>query len=141
MSDIAIDTLVETTISSSPTIWSSTTPARPIFPTSDETIVELHQDNPIAILNIAKGLATTIRKKEEQSASATLTFAKKISDLEKQLDDYREAVSLPTSNQPEGYVINDNTRVPSFVIPIGDGDHQQAYWVKQLVEGQVVGLP
>jgi hypothetical protein len=104
-------------------------------------MVELHQDNPIAVLNIAKGLATTICKKEEQSASATLTFTKKISNLEKQLDDYREVVSLQTSNQPEGYVINDNTRVPSFVIPIGDGDHQQAYWVKQLVEGQVVGLP
>jgi hypothetical protein len=50
-------------------------------------------------------------------------------------------VPLPTSNQPEGYVINDDTRVPSFVIPIGDGDHQQAYWVKQLAEGQVAGLP
>jgi hypothetical protein len=104
-------------------------------------MVELHQDNPIAILNIAKGLATTIRKKEEQSTSATLAFAKKISDLEKQLDDYQEVVSLPTSDQPEGYVINDNTKVPSFIIPIGDRDHQQAYWVKQLVEGQVVGLP
>jgi hypothetical protein len=104
-------------------------------------MVELHQDNSIAVLNIAKGLATTIRKKEEQSALATLAFAKKISNLEKQLDDYQEVVSLPTSDQPEGYIINDNTRVPSFIIPIGDGDHQQAYWVKQLVEGQVVGLP
>jgi hypothetical protein len=104
-------------------------------------MVELHQDNLIAILNIAKGLATTICKKEEQSTSATLAFAKKISNLEKQLDDYWEAVSLPTSDQPEGYIINDNTRVSSFVIPIGNGDHQQAYWVKQLVEGQVVGLP
>jgi hypothetical protein len=86
-------------------------------------MVELHQDNPIAVLNIAKGLTTTIHKKEEQSVSATLAFAKKIFDLEKQLDDYREAVSLPTSDQLEGYVINDNTRVPSFVIPIGDRDH------------------
>jgi hypothetical protein len=24
---------------------------------------------------------------------------------------------------------------------MGDGDHQQAYWVKQLAEGQVAGLP
>jgi hypothetical protein len=104
-------------------------------------MVELHQDNPITVLNIAKGLATTIHKKEEQSVSATLAFTKKISNLEKQLDDYREAVSLLTSDQPEGYIINDNTRVLSFVIPIGDEDHQQAYWVKQLVEGQVVGLP
>jgi hypothetical protein len=104
-------------------------------------MVKLHQDNLIAVLNIAKGLATTIRKKEEQSTSATLAFAKKISDLEKQLDNYQEAVSLPTSDQPKGYVINDNTRVLSFIIPISDGDHQQAYWVKQLMEGQVVGLP
>jgi hypothetical protein len=50
-------------------------------------------------------------------------------------------VPLLTSDQPEGYIINDNTRVPDFVIPIGDGEHQQAYWVKQLVKGQVAGLP
>jgi hypothetical protein len=44
------------------------------------------------------------------------------------------------SKQPEGYVINDETRVPNFIIPMGDGDHQQVYWVKQLAEGQVAGL-
>jgi hypothetical protein len=36
------------------------TPARPISPGSAESMVELHQDNPIAILNIAKGLAAII---------------------------------------------------------------------------------
>jgi hypothetical protein len=86
-------------------------------------------------------LAATICKREEQSALATTAFAKKISNLEKQLDNYQDVVPLPTSDRPEGYVINDNTRVPSFVIPIGDGDHQQAYWVKQLVKGQMAGLP
>jgi hypothetical protein len=30
--------------------------------------------------------------------------------------------------------------VPNFVIPVGDGEHQQVYWVKQLAEGQVAGL-
>jgi hypothetical protein len=86
MSAIAIDTLVEMTISSLPTIWSPTTPARPISPGSAKSMVELHQDNPTAILNIAKGLATTIHKREEQNMLATLAFAQKISDLEKQLD-------------------------------------------------------
>jgi hypothetical protein len=46
-------------------------------------MVELHQDNPIAILNIAKGLAATICKREEQNMLATLAFAEKISELEK----------------------------------------------------------
>jgi hypothetical protein len=59
------------------------TPARPISPTSADTIVELHQDNPVTILNIAKGLTTTIRKREEQNTLATLTFNDKISDLER----------------------------------------------------------
>jgi hypothetical protein len=104
-------------------------------------MVKLHQDNPIAILNIAKGLATTIRKREEQNTLATLAFADKVSDLERRLDNYRNMVPLPTSDRPEGYIINDNTRVSDFVIPIGDGDYQQAYWVKQLAEGQVAGLP
>jgi hypothetical protein len=46
-------------------------------------MVELHQDNPTTVLNIAKGLATTIHKREEQNTLATLTFANKISNLEK----------------------------------------------------------
>jgi hypothetical protein len=50
--------------------------------------VELYQDNPVAVLNIAKGLATMIRKREEQNTQATLAFAEKISDLEKRLNDY-----------------------------------------------------
>jgi hypothetical protein len=83
MSAIAIDTLVEMTISSSPTIWSPTTPARPISPSSAENMVELHQDNPTAVLNIAKGLAATICRREEQNTLATLAFAEKISDLKK----------------------------------------------------------
>jgi hypothetical protein len=72
---------------------------------------------------------------------AALAFNDKISDLERRLDTYRNMVSLPTSDRPEGYVINDETRVPNFVIPMGDGEHQQAYWVKQLAKGQVAGLP
>jgi hypothetical protein len=31
--------------------------------------------------------------------------------------------------------------MPNFVILMGDGKHQQAYWVKQLADGQVAGLP
>jgi hypothetical protein len=60
-------------------------------------MVELHQDNPIAILNIAKGLTTTIQKREEQNTLATLAFNDKISDLKRRLDNYRNTVPLPTS--------------------------------------------
>jgi hypothetical protein len=104
-------------------------------------MVELHQDNPVAILNIAKGLTATIRKREHQNTLAALAFNDKISDLERRLDTYRNTVPLPTSDRPEGYIANDKTRAPNFVIPMGDGEHQQAYWVKQLAEGQVAGLP
>jgi hypothetical protein len=57
------------------------------------------------------------------------------------LDNYQNTVPLSMSERPKGYVINDKTRVPNFVIPMGDGDYQQVYWVKQLAEGQVAGLP
>jgi hypothetical protein len=60
MSAIAVDVMVETPLDSSPFIRSPTTPVRPISPGSAESMVELHQDNPVAILNIAKGLAATI---------------------------------------------------------------------------------
>jgi hypothetical protein len=72
-------------------------------------MVELHQDNPITILNIAKGLTATIRKREQQNTLAALAFDNKISDLEQRLDNYRNTVPLPTSEQPEGYVINNET--------------------------------
>jgi hypothetical protein len=61
-------------------------------------MMELHQDNPTTILNIAKGLTATICRREEQNTLATLAFANKISDLERQLDTYRNTVPLPTSN-------------------------------------------
>jgi hypothetical protein len=51
-------------------------------------MVKLHQDNPVTILNIVKGLTTTIRKREQESTLATLAFNDKISDLERQLDNY-----------------------------------------------------
>jgi hypothetical protein len=104
-------------------------------------MVKLHRDSPVTILNIAKGLTTTICKREGENTSATLAFAERISELERQLGDYQEVVPLPTSDRPEGYIINDDTRVPNFIISTSDGDHQQAYWVKQLAEGQVAGLP
>jgi hypothetical protein len=45
-------------------------------------MVELHQDNPVAILNIAKGLTATIQKREQQNTLAALCFNNKISNLE-----------------------------------------------------------
>jgi hypothetical protein len=60
-------------------------------------MVELHQDNPIIVLNIAKGLANTIWKREQQNTLATLAFNDKISDLERQLDNYRNTVPLSMS--------------------------------------------
>jgi hypothetical protein len=81
MSAIAINTVVKTPLSSLPSIQSPTTPVRPISPGSAESMVELHQDNPIAILNIAKGLATTIQKREQQNTLAALAFNDKISNL------------------------------------------------------------
>jgi hypothetical protein len=86
-------------------------------------MVELHQDNPTAILNIAKGLTTTIRKQEQQYTLGNLGFTDKISDLERQLDTYQNMVPLSNSDRPKGYIINDDTRVPNFVIPVGDGEH------------------
>jgi hypothetical protein len=104
-------------------------------------MVDLHRDNPVTILNIAKGLATIIRRRGEQYTLSNLTIVDKIQDLEQQLDTYQETVPLPTSDHLDGYVLNDNARVPDFIVPCGEGEFQQAYWVKQLVEEQMAGLP
>jgi hypothetical protein len=60
-------------------------------------MMELHQDNPVTVLNIAKGLATTIQKREQQNTLAALAFNNKISNLERRLDNYRNTVPLLTS--------------------------------------------
>jgi hypothetical protein len=41
----------------------------------------------------------------------------------------------------EGYVRNDNSKAPHFVIPIQDGYFQLAYWVKQLPNSNAAGYP
>jgi hypothetical protein len=56
-----------------------------------------------------------------------LSLTDKICDLKWQLDTYQNTVPLSTSEHPEGYVINDDARVPNFIIPIGDGERQQMY--------------
>jgi hypothetical protein len=104
-------------------------------------MVDLHKDNPIAILNIAKGLATIIQKWEEGYTLGNLAITDKVQDLKRRLDVYQEMVPLPTSDRPNGFVLNDSLRIPDFIMPCGDGYFQAAYWVKQLAEGQVAGLP
>jgi hypothetical protein len=104
-------------------------------------MVDLHKDNLTTVLNIAKGLTATIRRREEQYMLGNLGLADKISNLKQWLNIYLNMVPLSTSEHPEGYTLNDDTKVPSFIIPYSEGEFQQAYWVKQLAKGQVAGLP
>jgi hypothetical protein len=78
MSDITVDTVVKTTLSSSTTIQSPMTPLQPISPGTTENMVDLHRDNPITIYNVTKGLATIIRKYKEGYTLNHLTITNKI---------------------------------------------------------------
>jgi hypothetical protein len=62
MSIITINALVKTPLSSSPTIQSPMTPPQPVSPNTTENMVDLHQNDLVAIYNVAKGLAATIQK-------------------------------------------------------------------------------
>jgi hypothetical protein len=113
--------LIETPLSSLPTIWSPTTPPCPISPNTAKNMVDLHWHNPITIYNVAKGLAATIQKWEKGYTINCLTIANKVQELQKQLDVYWETVPLPTSNHPEGFIHNDESRVLDFIVPSGNG--------------------
>jgi hypothetical protein len=90
-------------------------------------MVDLHQDNPIAIYNVTKGLAATIQKCKEGYILDHLAITDKIQDMQRQLDIYQETVPLPTSDCLEGFIHNDKSRVPDFVVPCGNGYFQVAY--------------
>jgi hypothetical protein len=45
-------------------------------------MVDLHQDNPVAIYNVAKGLTATIQKREEGYTLDCLTITDKVQELQ-----------------------------------------------------------
>jgi len=91
-------------------------------------------------MHIAQGLLATIRKREAEYRVESDNWS---AQMAAQKIRFEEALASaqPREDAPEGYVLNIKERAPNFVIPIQDGYYQPAWWVKQLADGRVAGLP
>jgi hypothetical protein len=90
-------------------------------------------------MQIAQGLIETIRQREGDYQAERIRTTEWIRQLEGQAERY--LANQLTQEIPEGYVQNDDSKAPHFVIPIQDGYFQPTYWVKQLPNGNVAGYP
>jgi hypothetical protein len=133
MSDLSLNMSNE-----SPTNLTGQNPfdAPPLSPGTAETAMQLAQGDHEIVIQIAKGLISTLRRRAEETRQEREQKDLRIRDLEQIVEG-----SAPRSSPPEGYVKNTNYRAPFFTIPIQDGYSQPAYWVQKAPDGRVAGLP
>ena len=81
--------------------------------------------------NIAKGLAETIKRRQDEYEGEELRLKDRIRGLEDCVLHYEENFATP----PDGYV--ENLYYPNLVIPIGNRIFRPAKWIKLLEEGRV----
>ena len=81
--------------------------------------------------NIAKGLAETIKRRQDEYEGEELRLKDCIRGLEDHVLHYKENFATPL----DGYV--ENLYYPDLVIPIGNEIFRPAKWIKLLEEGRV----
>ena len=81
--------------------------------------------------NITKGLAETIKRRQDEYKGEELCLKDHIRGLEDCVLHYEETFATP----PEGYI--ENLYYPDLVIPIGNGIFRPTKWIKLLEEGRV----
>ena len=107
----------------------------PVSPHTVDSILRNGQDIDAATLRgIAGGLVHTIKERELGYHGRQLQYQSRIDELEEKIKHYQDTFEVP----PEGYVEN-NDKIPNFLIPYGEGLFLPAKWVKQLNDGCVAG--
>src|ERR1700678_2407391 len=114
--------------------------AQPLSPSTAAVGLQLEPNDPIALMHIAQGLIATIRKRETDYRAESDRWREQMAAQQIRFEEAL-ARAQPREDAPEGYVLNIKERAPNFVIPIQDGYYQPAWWVKQLPDGRVAGLP
>ena len=106
----------------------------PVSPGTALVALELNgQDFPNFTLtaNITKGLAKTVKKRDDTYEEEELHLKDRIRGLEECVLHYKENFNIP----PEGYI--KNQYYLDLTIPIGNRLFQPAKWIKLLNDGQV----
>src|ERR1700761_5918964 len=108
----------------------------PLSPRSAINLLQRHPDGDAETLRfITAGLAASLRKQEESHQRELQRYRRVI---ERHEEDNRIRLANITE-APDGYVEN-NGYAPAFVIPMGDGQFEEARWVKKLPDGRVAGF-
>ena len=109
----------------------------PVSPRTVDSILHNGQDIDTATLRgIAGGLVNTIKERELGYQGHQLQYQNHIDELEEKIKHYQDTFKTP----PEGYVEN-NDKIPNFLIPYDEGLFLPAKWVKQLNDGHIAGYP
>src|ERR1700678_3999638 len=114
--------------------------AQPLSPSTAAVGLQLEPNDPIALMHIAQGLIATICKREADYRTESSSWREQMATQKLRFEEAL-ARAQPSEDAPEGYVLNIKERAPNFVIPIQDGYYQPAWWVRQLPDGRVAGLP
>jgi hypothetical protein len=100
------------------------------------TTLAAHPDLNADILQaIAKGLLTTIARRDTQEASEICCLKEQVHRLHNCIEHYKNIFE----RAPDGYVENDR-RMPHFYIPLSDGVFKPAKWIKKLEDRRVAGF-
>jgi hypothetical protein len=109
--------------------------APPISPRSALALMDVHDDiDTTALRAIARGLTVTLQQRDVYYTQQRRCHEQRIKELEKRVGEYKEVFD----SVPEGFEEN-NGRLPNFSIPVGNGMHRIAKYIKQLEGGWVTG--
>jgi hypothetical protein len=114
-------------------------PALPLSPHTSANILAGTRIHLVEAIQIGQGLCETIRQRETaHQAEQAIHQAREeeVEFLEARLADF-----LPRKKAPEGYERNDLGKARGFLLPTKDDLYVPAYWIKQLPDGRVAGLP
>src|SRR6266850_3421592 len=90
--------------------------------------------NTVLLQMIANGLLSMIAKQETKATMNHHHFMEQVKGLQEWVLHYEETFECT----PEGYILNDS-HVPHFHIPVGNGLHHLAKWIKLNEDGTVLG--
>ena len=111
------------------------TPEPPVSPNTTQSLLDTHPDLDAQLLQqIALGLVSTIRNRENQHRAADEDRREEIDMLRDRLNDY----SKTYFTAPSGFVAN-NGRLPQFTVPTDTDIVQVIRWVKRLPDGRIAG--
>jgi hypothetical protein len=114
-------------------------PFMPLSPRTSANILTGTRIHLAEAIQIGQGLCETIRRQETAHQAEQHEHEarrEEVEFLEARLADY-----LPRRRAPEGYERNDLGKARGFLLPTKDDLYVPTYWIKQLPDGRVAGLP